>query len=237
MLGPSPFHCFFLSFFFFYWCGQFLKSFPEFVPILLLFKVSVFSLKVCGISALWPGIRPTAPALEGEVLTTASPGESLHFFWIYLHLICTERFSLTSFLKFLTLISDYIVNQSKMVKHLLLKTCHFFQDSQWLTTIVPIYFHLQCRRPRFNSWVRKIPWRRDRLPTPVFLGFPGGLAGKESTCIVGDLDSIPGLGRSPGEGKGYPLQYSCLENSMDHTVHGVAKSWTRLSNLHLKVRA
>ena len=46
-------------------------------------------------------------------------------------------------------------------------------------------------------------------------GFPGGSAGKESTCNVGDLGSIPGLGRSPGEGKGYPLQYSGLENSVD----------------------
>ena len=50
----------------------------------------------------------------------------------------------------------------------------------------------------FNFWVQEIPWRRDRLPTPVFLGFPGSLAGKESTCNVEDLGSIPGLGRSPG---------------------------------------
>ena len=63
-------------------------------------------------------------------------------------------------------------------------------------------------------------------------GLPGGSAGKESTCIVGDLGSIPGLGRSPGEGNGYPLQYSGLENSMDCVVHGVAKSWTRLSDFH-----
>ena len=42
-------------------------------------------------------------------------------------------------------------------------------------------------RPQFNSWVRKFPWRRDRLPTPIFLGFPGGLDGKESACFVGDL--------------------------------------------------
>jgi len=47
---------------------------------------------------------------------------------------------------------------------------------------------------------------KDRLPSPVFLGFPCGSAGKESTCIAGDMGSIPGLGRSPGEGKGYPLQ-------------------------------
>ena len=71
---------------------------------------------------------------------------------------------------------------------------------------------LPCRRPRFNSWVGKISWGRDRLPTPVFLGFPGGLDGKESACNAGDLGSTPGLGRSPGEGTGYPLQHSCLEN-------------------------
>ena len=57
-------------------------------------------------------------------------------------------------------------------------------------------------------------------------GFPGGSAGKDSACSVGDLDLIPGLGRSPGEGKGYPLQYSGLENSMDSIVHRVTKSQT-----------
>ena len=70
---------------------------------------------------------------------------------------------------------------------------------------------------------REIPWRRDRLPTPVFLGFPCGSAGKESACNAGDLGSIPGLGRSPEEGKGCPLQYSGLENSMDCMVHGGAE--------------
>ena len=55
---------------------------------------------------------------------------------------------------------------------------------------------------------QKIPWRKDRLSTPIFLGFPGGSAGKESARDAGDLGLIPGLGRSPGEGKGYPLQYS-----------------------------
>ena len=82
--------------------------------------------------------------------------------------------------------------------------------------------------------------RRDMLPTPLFLGFPDGSAVKESACNVGDLGSIPGWRRSPGEGNGYPLQYSGLENSMDLIVHGVAESDTteRLSlfriwtNLH-----
>ena len=66
----------------------------------------------------------------------------------------------------------------------------------------------------------------------MFVGFPGGSAGKESTCNAGVLGSIPGLGKSPGEGKGYPLQCSGLENSMDYTVHGVTKSQTRLSSFH-----
>ena len=86
---------------------------------------------------------------------------------------------------------------------------------------------------QFDSWVKKIRWRRDRLPTPLISGFPGGSAGKESTCNEGDLGSIPGLGRSPGEGKGYPLLYSGLENSRDYTVHGISKSWTQLSDFHL----
>jgi len=55
--------------------------------------------------------------------------------------------------------------------------------------------------PWFNSWVGKIPQRRDRLPTPVFLGFSGGSAGKESARNAGDLDLIPGLGRSLEKGK------------------------------------
>ena len=67
-------------------------------------------------------------------------------------------------------------------------------------------------------------------PLQLFLDFTCGSAGKESACNVGDLGSIPRLGRSPGEGKFYPLQYSGLENSMDCIVHGVAKSWTRLSD-------
>ena len=71
---------------------------------------------------------------------------------------------------------------------------------------------------------------KGQAATPVFLGFPGGSAGRESPCNVGDLDSIPALARSPGEGKGYPLQYFDLENSTDCIVHGLAKSRTRLSH-------
>ena len=70
--------------------------------------------------------------------------------------------------------------------------------------------------PRFDSWVGKIPWRKDSLPTRVFLGFPGDSEGKESACNAGEVGSIPGLGRSPGGGPGggpgNPFQYACLEN-------------------------
>ena len=66
----------------------------------------------------------------------------------------------------------------------------------------------------------------------MFLGFFCDSAGKESTSNAGDLGSISGLGRSPGEGKGYPLQYSGLKNSMDCIVHGVAKGGTRLSDFY-----
>ena len=79
----------------------------------------------------------------------------------------------------------------------------------------------------------------DFLKTESYLGpiffwekLTCGSAGKESACNVGDLGLIPGLGRSPGEGKGYPLQYSALENSMDYAVHGVTKSRTRLIGFH-----
>ena len=70
------------------------------------------------------------------------------------------------------------------------------------------------------------PLEKGKATTPVFLGFPCGSAGKETTCNARDLGLIPGLGRSPEEGKGYLLQYPGLENSMDCTVHGVAESWT-----------
>ena len=80
-----------------------------------------------------------------------------------------------------------------------------------------------------------------RLSSP-FRDFPGGSEYKASAYNAGDLGSIPGSGRSPGEGNGNPFQYSCLENLMDRgawraTVHGVAKSWTQLSDftvLHLE---
>ena len=85
---------------------------------------------------------------------------------------------------------------------------------------------------RFLGW--EDPLEKDRLPTPVFLGFPvAQLVKNLPACSVGDPGWIPGLGRSLGEGKGYPLPYSGLENSMDCIVHGVTKNQTRLGDFHI----
>ena len=92
----------------------------------------------------------------------------------------------------------------------------------------------KCRKTQFNIWVRKIPWRRDRLPTPIFWGFPEGLDGKEFTCIARYLGLIPGLGRSPGGGYGNLIQYFPWRTPKDRgawqaTVYSVVKSQTQLS--------
>ena len=106
----------------------------------------------------------------------------------------------------------------------------YFQRSQWFEGL-PWYFSwwricLQYRRPQLDFSVRKIPWRRDRVPTPLFWGFPGGSDGKESTCDAGDVGLIPGLGSSPWGGHGNPLQYSCLENPMDTGAWQAIFQWS-----------
>ena len=94
--------------------------------------------------------------------------------------------------------------------------------AEWLST------HTQAG----NWWV----WPNIILLSPLkrVRGFPGGSAGKESACNMEDLDLISELGRSLGEGKGYPFQYSGLENPKDSIVHGVSKSRTRLNNFHFQ---
>ena len=106
---------------------------------------------------------------------------------------------------------------------------HYHYDGR--EYMYPVLFYIYCFLPamqetlvQFLGW--EDPLEKGQVPTPVFLGFPGGSAGKESACNVGELGSIPGLGRSPGKGKGYPFQYSGLENSVDCIVHGVMKSLT-----------
>ena len=87
---------------------------------------------------------------------------------------------------------------------------------------MPVHLLMQHK---FLSWV-------NYYHSHNYWSFPCGSAGKESAYNVGDLGLIPGLERSPGEGKGYPFQYSGLENSMDHTVHGVTKRRTRRNSFH-----
>ena len=78
----------------------------------------------------------------------------------------------------------------------------------------------------------EVPLEKGETAHSSILGHPRGSAGKEATHSVGALGSIPGSGRSPGEGRGSPPQYSGLENPMDCRVHGVTKSQTRLSDFH-----
>ena len=91
---------------------------------------------------------------------------------------------------------------------------------------------LQCRRPQFDSWVRKIHWRRDRLPTSVLLDFPVAQPVKNPPTVRETWVWSLGWQDPLGEGKGNPLQYSGLKNSLDCIVHGVAKSQTWLSSLY-----
>ena len=98
------------------------------------------------------------------------------------------------------------------------------------TTVLSRYILGYLRQPsRFHGEPPLNQWG--------YLGFPGGSDGREYACNSGDPGWIPGLGISPGKGKNYPLQYSCLENFIDRgawwaTVQGITKSWTHLSDFH-----
>ena len=95
-----------------------------------------------------------------------------------------------------------------------------------------IQWCVEAANPRIKYLEGNLKRKKETVKLHSRKGFPGGSAGKESACNAGDLGLIPGLGRSPEEGKGYLLQYSGLDSSMDCTVLGVAKSWTGLSNFH-----
>ena len=118
-------------------------------------------------------------------------------------------------------------------------------EAQSLTSIA--FYCKQITKATSVSWGEglglisggEVQHEQEGIGTPYFwslsIFFPGGSDGKESACNEGDLGSIPGSGRYPGEGNGYPFQYPCLENSMDRevwqaTVHGVTNSQTQLSN-------
>ena len=127
------------------------------------------------------------------------------------------------------------LTSEEVTSFLCLLNIHVFSSINFVPILCLVFFHIKffyllfhmiwkwtfssqlvknppaCRRPRFNSWAGKICWRRDRLSTSVFFGFPCGSAEKESARNAGDPGLIPGLGRFPGEGKSYPFQYSGLE--------------------------
>ena len=106
---------------------------------------------------------------------------------------------------------------------------------QWIFGSFPLIgYHEQCcDEYLYEGFIVDICLHSGGVPRHEIADFLDSSVGKESACNVGDLGSIPGLGRSPGEGKGYLLQYSGLENSIDCIAHGVAKSRTRLSNFYL----
>ena len=90
------------------------------------------------------------------------------------------------------------------------RTC-FLADSP-ASLVAQLVKESTCSAGDTDSWVRKMLWRRDRLPNPVVLALPRGSDGEESACNASDLGSVPELGRSPGGERGNPLQYSCLDN-------------------------
>ena len=113
----------------------------------------------------------------------------------------------------------------------------FTHGMQWIWKLIKVY-HIKRMKEKndYLNWCRKSIWQHltHSHEKNKNWGFPGGSDGKASACNAGDPGSIPGSGRSAGEGNDNPFQYSCLENPMDReawlaTVHGVSKSWTWLS--------
>ena len=103
---------------------------------------------------------------------------------------------------------------SSLNQRLLLAIIDSLFESMWASLVAQLLKNSPAMQETpFDSWAGKICWRRDRLPAPIFLGFPGSSAGKEFTCNTGDLDSIPGLRRSPGKGHGNPTPVLLPEES------------------------
>ena len=130
--------------------------------------------------------------------------------------LCPLYYSLQSIFIFRVNFNLYAENHSLWESHIKLKTFYFsflgvqyfFPYYEWhgASLVAQLVKKLPAvQEPQFNYWVGKIPCRRDRLPTPVFLGFPGGSDSEESTCDAGELGLIPGLGRYAGGGHGIML--------------------------------
>ena len=128
----------------------------------------------------------------------------------------------------------YARHSSESFKYLFIKSVHLHNNTVIIIPLASSVAQLVKNLPAMQETPvqflgQEDLLRRDRLPTPVFLGFLGGSDSKESACNVGCLGLIPGMGRFPGKGNGYPCQYSCLENSVNRgawqaTVHRVTKS-------------
>ena len=179
--------------------------FIEFVTILLLFYVLAFWPRGMWDLSSWARNRTISPALGGEVLTTGPPGK----------ISSLGPHAANPFLE-----RDWcLICRAAITKHCQRRGLN--NRNLFLTVLAVL-----------SSRSRSV-WFLVRAFRCLFsVSSKGGSAGKESACNAGDPGSIPGLGRSFGEGNSYSLQYSGLENSMDCVVHGVAKSQTRLSNFH-----
>jgi len=125
---------------------------------------------------------------------------------------------------FFTIVNFSLITRSCPLHIFLLGFNNFYQYIKILYTFKGIIVFVIHILSQFAIWLL--------ILLMVYFGFPDSSVGKESTCNAGDSGLIPGLGRSPGEGKDHPLHYSGLENSIDCIVHGVAKTWTRLNDFH-----
>ena len=101
-------------------------------------------------------------------------------------------------------------------------------NEPWASLVAQLVKESTCSAGDTDSWVRKMLWRRDRLPNPVVLALPRGSDGEESACNAGNLGLIPGLERSPGGGHGNPLQYSCLKNPTEESGGLQSMGWQRV---------
>ena len=132
-------------------------------------------------------------------------------------------------------IASYLILQLSLSIHPAQRCCTVEWSSPDINSIMPCPCSKTPHWSLILIWSDLISLSGLSASLPLSLGFPGGSDCKESTCSAGDQGSNPGLGRSPGEGNGCPLQYSCLKNPIDRgawqaTVHGVANSQTQLNN-------
>ena len=172
----------------------------------MIFLLACFCLHTAHGSRPWGKLRVVQAALS-------------HSLWVYLH---EELFCIWIYLLLVAAQAGCLPGLQRA----------FYLELYHLPTFWPL---ATWQGSAYSHNLRKWSPVPSSLPDCSFKGatsFPCGSAGKDSACKEGNLGLIPGLGRSPGEGKGYPLQCSGLENSTDYTVHGVTKSRTRLSNFH-----